>query len=75
MSITKQQFEQKQLDAKNQGFRKWMQEPMTRALMSTVPACENLEVLLQAAFESGFGSGSGATAVSFLEHMLKGPPR
>lgn len=70
---TKQQFDQQQDDHRKESFRKWMQEPMTRALLSTIPPCENLEVLLLAAHQHGFNAGAGATALSFLEAMLKGP--
>lgn len=73
--ITKEQLQSRSDSAKREGFRRWMQEPMTRALISMIPPCEQLEVLLQAAYEAGFDSGAGETAISFLRDMMKGPPR
>lgn len=69
--ITQKEMEAKSDHAKKEGFRRWMQEPMTRALVSMIPPCEQLEIILQAAYESGFQAGSDATAVSFLEAMMK----
>lgn len=73
--MTKEQIQSRSDSAKREGFRRWMQEPMPRALISVIPPCEQLEVLLQAAYEAGFISGQGEIAVSFLEAMMKGPPR
>jgi hypothetical protein len=73
---TKEQHEARSLEEQKSAFKRWMSEPMTRALISQIPACENLELLLQATFEKGFSAGSGATAVSFIEAVLmKGPPK
>lgn len=73
--ITQKEFELKSEAAKKECFRRWMQEPMTRALVSMIPPCEQLEIILQAAFEEGFKAGSSTIAVSFIEAIMKAPPR
>lgn len=73
--MTKQQMEQRSETDRKEGFRKWMQEPMTRALLSRIPPCEDLELLLQATFEDGFAKGSGSIAISFIDAVMKAPPR
>ena len=55
-------------------FAKWMDQPATRMMMSMIPASDRpevLETLLQETFGAGFASGSGDTAVSFLETIFK----
>ena len=70
--------------AKKEGFERWMAEPLTRAMLSTIPAGDNpdmLKALLQAAFDTGVGTGSVATAlgrapcVSCLRHLAATPRR
>lgn len=78
--MTKEQAESRQNADKKEGFRRFMQEPMARALISTLAPSENLEVLLEASFNSGFAAGSVSTTISLLEvlmekDMRQGPPR
>lgn len=57
-------------NAKTEGFARWMAEPMTRAMLSTIPQGEHpdmLRALLQAAYESGVGMGSITTVLALLE--------
>jgi hypothetical protein len=70
---TKEQFEKQQELAKRDGFAAWMNEPMTRTLVSMIPPGENPELLrmiLQAAFDNGFARGAGATAISFISSLM-----
>lgn len=66
--LSAQDIEAKQAVARKAAFHKWMDQPMTKALIGLIPAAENspLELLLQAAYDAGFGHGAGATAVEFL---------
>lgn len=73
--ITEKEFEARSVEAKKEGFRRWMQEPMTKAMLSLMPPCEHMEVILQACWESGFAGGSVSTTISFLEHVMKPGPR
>ncbi len=70
MTVTKDQFLKMHNDDKKDGFIRWMQEPAAKALISTIHPSEHLVVLLQSAFESGFGSGSVSTTISFLTHVV-----
>jgi len=71
MTLDQQKIEEKREVAKKEGFRRWMTEPMTRAMISTIPKCDNLEIILQAAYESGFGGGAVATTILFLEYATR----
>jgi hypothetical protein len=73
MSITKEQFEAKQNSARKEGFRRFMQEPLTRALLSTIPPCDHLEAVLEAAYQHGWGSGSVSATIHLFEAVLKDP--
>ena len=73
--MTKEQFEIKAARDKKAAFDRWMKEPMTRMVISQLPPNEQLEVILKAAFESGFNAGSGSTAGSFIESLLPMPGR
>lgn len=75
MNITKEQFEAKNDAAKKEAFRRFMQEPLTRALLSTIPPCEHLEALLEAAFHNGWGSGSVTATIGLLEAVTSKDPR
>lgn len=63
--------EQKSAARKKAGFNKWRDEPMVRIGISMIPAGEHqdtLIMLLQSAFDSGFGTGSS----DILGHMIEG---
>lgn len=65
---------QKSAYAKKTGFDEWMKNPMTRALLSTIPALENketLQALLQACFDSGYGSGVASVILDIIENTFK----
>lgn len=71
MTISQKEFEVRSNEERREGFRRWMQEPMTRALVSMIPPCEQIEVLLQAAFEAGHANGSVSATISFLDYVMK----
>lgn len=68
--IIKNQFEKTIDEARAEGFARWMKDPMARAMISTIPPCENLEVLLQGCFESGFANGSVSATIGLMDAML-----
>lgn len=53
--------------AKKEGFARFMADPMAKALISTIPPCDHLEIVLRAAFDSGFSCGS----VELIVHLIK----
>jgi hypothetical protein len=71
--ITKEQYEAKADSDKKDQFRRFMQAPLTRAMMSTLPPSEHLEVLLQAAFDQGFGAGAVNATIGLMSALLKEP--
>lgn len=75
MSLSTDQFQAKLNTSKKEGFRKWMQQPMARAIISTIPPCENLEIILEACFDAGHVEGSAVTALSFIETIMSKGPR
>lgn len=75
---TREIFEAAAATSKKKGFDKWLDEPMTRALVSMIPETENKDIVravLQAAYNCGFDTGAGVTAVNFFETMLREPKR
>lgn len=65
--------ERKSDEAKKTMFAKWLDEPMVRMGLSTIPAgdrADALRLLLQSAFDAGFQAGSGNILGNFLEAML-----
>jgi len=74
MTITKDQFINQHNDDKKDGFTRWMQEPTTKALISTIAPSEHLEALLQSAFETGFGSGISLYNNLTLMHTARPRP-
>ena len=72
--LTATEIEQRDKAKKKSAFAKWMDQPATRMMISMIPASDKpevLETLLQETFNAGFGAGSGETAASFLEAILK----
>lgn len=59
-------------DKKN-GFDDWMRNPMTKALISTIPPSEHLEVLLKACFEQGYGVGVASIMMDIVHQVMKRP--
>lgn len=66
----------KEQSNKKLSFDKFMDEPTTRMMLSMIPATDEkrevLETLVQASYERGWQNGSGNTAGSFLEVIIKG---
>lgn len=59
-------------EAKEKGFKNFLASPLVRIGLASIPAGEhqdNLRMLLQAAFESGFGSGQGDIVIDIFETM------
>jgi hypothetical protein len=69
--MTKEEMMKRTKEAQRSGFNRWMNEPMTRAMISMMPPSEHLEMLLKAAFECGFGSGSIDTVINIMENMME----
>lgn len=58
---------------KSAAFDKWMNEPLVRMSISTIPAGEHkdaLQMVLRSAFEAGFTTGQGTMAGQFLEAII-----
>lgn len=69
------EMEAKDKSDRKEGFARWMDQPATRMMLSMIPPGDKqevLETLLQETYNAGFGAGSGKTAGSFLEAILKG---
>lgn len=69
--ISEQEFTTKQDQSRKDGFNRWMSDPITKALISLIPPCDHLEVLLQASYEAGFNSGGATTAMQFISAVMK----
>jgi hypothetical protein len=58
-----------------EGFDTWMSMPVTRALISQIPAGtanpELLEVILFSAYEFGFGTGGASLAMEAFKAMAE----
>lgn len=73
-----EQIEEKSRLHKRNGFAKWLEQPMTRALVSMIPASEGKDVVqtvLQAAWESGYDTGVGVGMLMVIESIMKEPRR
>jgi hypothetical protein len=68
--ITKEQMEAKDQAAKKVNFDRFMREPLTGAMLSIMPPSEHLEVLLRAAFESGFNAGNARGMINVFESIM-----
>jgi len=78
MPPTEEELQQKANQRKRRDFDAWMNEPMTRMCLSTIPPAERpeaLELLLKSAFDKGFTSGQSEILASFVEHMVAKPRR
>lgn len=56
------------------GFNAFMENPMTKLVLSLIPAAENpdaVKTLLRQAFESGINTGECVILESFLKHVIK----
>ncbi len=76
--ITKEQREAKDNAVKKYGFDNFMREPLTGAMLSILPPSEHIEVLLRAAYESGYTNGSAQGMMQVFEAVLpelRRPPR
>ena len=60
---------------KKEGFANWMNNPMTKAMLSMLPPSEHLEVILQACFEQGHNAGITSVMLDIVEQMVKKPER
>lgn len=74
MAIDEERMQAKIKSSKKEGFRRWLEEPMTKAMISGLLPSEHLEIILQSAYESGFGYGCVVTTVELLAHVMR-PPR
>lgn len=60
--------------AKKEGFDQFMSAPLVRLLLSQIPQGdhpENLQVLLQTAFEKGFEEGQGQLAMTLARAVVE----
>lgn len=74
MSALTKELEIKHEAAKKTGFEKWLGEPSTRALISMIPEIENkdlVRLILQSAYDSGFGLGSVQATVDLMTLLTK----
>lgn len=55
---------------KKKAFVKFMDNPMTKVILSLQPPNEHLEALLQAAFVQGFEAGGGHAAIEIAEALM-----
>lgn len=59
---------------KKLGFDHWFENPMTKALISTLPPMENFDMfkaLLEACFSSAFDMGKGVAMMDLITAVLK----
>lgn len=73
--MTKEQFEVQDREGKKSSFARWKDEPMVRMVMAQLPPNESLDMILRAAFEAGWNSGSGHTAVSLVSSIMSADKR
>lgn len=69
-------MESKSNAMKEEGFKRWMDMPETRVLVSLIPPNEHADLvrtILQAAYNSGFATGQIGTIMEVL--MLSGRER
>jgi hypothetical protein len=69
--------ERKSAERRDRDFGAWMDEPMTRMCISTIPPAERpeaLSLLLKAAFDRGFQAGQANMITSVVDQMLSRPP-
>lgn len=66
---------QKEVESdRKRGFEDFINNPLTRMMMSQIPPGEHpeaLRMLLQAAYESGFGSGGVVAVLGLLMEVSK----
>jgi len=59
------------------GFRKWMEKPATKLMVSLIPPSENpdaMDTLLRSCYADAHGAGEGAVAIMMIEAMFKPRP-
>lgn len=67
-------FRQRETEAMEAGYQKFMQSPPIRLLLSMIPSGDHpeaLTALLREAYVLGWGSGSSHTTIMVLEASLK----
>ena len=73
--ITGLEMKQRSEKYKKEGFDMWMSMPVTRMLISQIPAGtanpELLGVILFSAYESGFGTGGASFGVEMFKAMTE----
>lgn len=79
-AITRDQAEQAMKASRKAAFQRFMDQPVTRMMVSMVPPTPNnpelLETLLEATFERGFGVGTAEVSLMLIGRMVEGtkPP-
>jgi len=60
--------------AKNDGFGKWLAEPMTAFAVGIMPKghADALQMLMRSAFDAGYRIGAGQVAGEFANAILEG---
>lgn len=74
MTITNEQIKDRNKIEKKFGFEHWYENPMTKALISTLPPMENFDMfkaLLTACFECGFDMGKGVAMMDVITTVMK----
>jgi hypothetical protein len=68
------ELERRAESQKKEAFERWLDDPMVRMGMSMIPPgerAEGLRMLLQSAFNTGFGAGSGLMLATMMEVIVK----
>lgn len=69
-----EEINQKSALAKKVGFKQFMDNPTTRAMLSMVPPMENrdiLDALFQSCFEQGYNAGVASVLIDVIESIIK----
>lgn len=72
--MLKEELKERYKMEKKIGFEHWFENPMTKALISTLPPMENFDMfkaLLTACFECGFDMGKGAAMMDLISAVMK----
>jgi len=70
--MSQAQFEARMSEGKKDGFRKWLDEPNVKALISISPPSEHLEMLLMLTYEAGFGVGAVISTIGLVAELMNG---
>ncbi len=69
--ISQEMRQERSKTRKQQEFKRFLDDPLTRIAMSSIPDEEGLKLLLSAAFDSGFKCGMGDIAVDLMEAIME----